>query len=358
MQNSKLKVFIDESPLRSGHAVRGIGSYTRSLIDALKQEKKIELVDQIDSSDLVHYPYFDLFFDTLKTPNKPFVVTVFDTIPLVYPKHYPTGIKGKLNLWLQKRKLRTVSAILTISETSKKDIVRFLGVPQGKIFVVHLAAAGEFKKLARGNWQTEIRQKYDLPDNFILYVGDVNYNKNIGGLIRAFALLNSQVKTQNPKLQLKSQNLDLVLVGAAFKDRNLPETKQILQLIEKLKVKDSVLVLGFLAQEDLAKIYNLATVYCQPSFYEGFGLSVLEAMACGCPVVAAKTQALVEIGDESCLFIDPRNPGEIAKALLEAASDNKIRDELVKKGMECVKNYSWQKTARRTLAVYRQVTGL
>lgn len=346
-----MKIFIDTAPLRTGHSVRGVGSYTRNLVEALRKRKDVKLVDK--DPEIVHIPYFDLFFDTLHLDKSvPTIVTIYDVIPLIYPKHHPPGIKGRLRFFRQKRRLKDVAAIITISETSKKDIVRFLDVLQEKIYVTHLAPAGRKtegggQKTDAGKQKTEVRKKYNLPEKFVLYVGDVNYNKNVEGLIRTFALLtNNKQHTTN--------SIGLVLVGKAFKD-DIPETKKILHLIKELDLTHSVVTPGFIPDEDLVKIYNLATVYCQPSFYEGFGLPVLEAMAAGCPVVAAKTQALVEIAEDAAYFVNPRDANEIANAIARIYANQELRNKLRKKGLEHVKKFSWDKTAEATVAVYKKI---
>lgn len=291
--NRRIKVFFDSRPLKTGHSVRGIGSYTKNLLEALAENENIALVENWVEAEVVHYPYFDLFFNTLKLLDKPIVVTIYDVIPLVYPEHYLPGIRGELRFLLQKRKLKNADAVITISETSKKDIARLLDVDHEKIFPIHLAPAKQFKKIAGTTLLRRSVVKYNLPRRFVLYVGDVNYNKNITGLIRAFSLLNLP-------------SFKLVLTGKAFKD-DIPETREILGLLKELNLEDKVIITGFVPEEDLVSFYNLATLYCQPSFYEGFGLPVLEAMACGTPVVASRTQSLVEIAEDFALFFDPRD---------------------------------------------------
>jgi len=371
-----VKVAIDISPLKSSHAVRGVGSYTKNLVEALEQEGKrpacrrgrvkeqelkIDFIDFRDQQynnlaikqfDIVHYPFFDLFFLTLplKKITKT-IVTIHDVIPLVFPEHYPPGIKGKLKFQIQKFSLQGTSAVITDSENSKKDIVKYLSYPEEKIHVVYLAPGKEFKKLSReaGSCSAgEIRRKYNLPEKFVLYVGDVNWNKNIQGLIRAFAQL--QQTTDNI-----GYSIGLVLVGKAFKDEGLEETKEILQLIKKLGLEERILRLGWVSEEDLVKIYNLAIVYCQPSFYEGFGLPVLEAMACGCPTVVAKTSSLPEICEEAAIMVNPENIDDIAKGLDKVIGDQKICDTIIKKGLDQAKKFSWEKTAKETINVYRKV---
>lgn len=340
-----IKVYIDQMPLKAGHAVRGIGTYTRNLVDALKKSRKIGLVDKPEKADIIHYPYFDLFFKTLKVGSgRKVIVTIFDTIPLVYPEQYPPGVKGQINLLVQKAQLRKASTVITISETSRKDIVRFLGVPQENVFPIRLAPAGHFRLLP--NNSTTLRsvvEKYGLPDDFVLYVGDVNYNKNLLGLAEACSLA----------------KLPLVIVGKQAADDEIDkrhfESRPFASFLEKYGGDKNIMRLGFVSDEDLVAIYNLATVYCQPSFYEGFGLSVLEAQASGCPVVASRTQALVEIAEGSVLFVDPKDPRDIANGLLKVARDNVFAKGLVKRGFENVRRFSWSEVADETIAVYKKV---
>jgi glycosyltransferase involved in cell wall biosynthesis len=353
-----MKISIDTSPLKSGHQFRGIGIYTKRLIEALKKvDKKNEyLFINHQSSiishqiDLVHYPYFDLFFLTLPLKKPwPTVVTIHDVIPLVFPKKYPKGIKGWIKFQVQKFSLKSAQAVITDSENSKKDIVRYLGYPKDKIYVIPLAPGEEFKKLVinhppagEAGWSLVIKQKYQLPDAFVLYVGDVNWNKNVPGLIRAFK-------------KIKKSGFQLVLIGKAFEDESLSETKKIIRLIEQLNLSNRTKILGFVPDEDLVAIYNLATCYCQPSFYEGFCLPVLEAMACGTPVVCGKTSSLPEVVGEAGVFVNPEDDNDIAKGLKKVLENKAIYNRLRKKGFKRVKQYSWPKTARETINVYQKV---
>lgn len=336
-----LKVYFDTRPLSQGHAVRGIGYYTKNLLDHLGKDKNIKLVDSPEDADVVHFPYFDLFFNTLKpVSGKKNVVTVFDVIPLLYPKYYPPGIKGRINFLRQKQALSKVEAVITISEAAKKDIVRYLGVPAGKIYPIHLAPAREFKKVKDTTLLRRSVVKYNLPPKFVLYVGDVNYNKNLLTLAEACLKIGTA----------------LVIVGMQAAESNVdlhhPENKSFAEFITKYENNKKIIRLGFVETQDLVNIYNLATVYCQPSLYEGFGLPILEALSCGTPVVASKIQSHVEISEGVCLFFDPQDAEDLARSIDKIIRDEALRGELVAQGLRQVKTYSWDKTAASTKRVY------
>ena len=345
-----MKIAIDAGPMSKGDVGRGIGFYTEQLVKHLKKLKDVDL-DLVDAArndlakyDIVHYQKFHpYFFSVPFTKSIPSILTIHDLIYLIYPKHYPAGIKGKLRFLIQRELVKKMDAIITVSETSKKDIVRFLGIPQEKIHVVYLAPREIFKKMTNTTILSSIVVKYKLPQKFVLYVGDVNYNKNLLGLAQA----------------CKIAKIPLVIAGkqAAKEDfdRNHPENKPLANLLQKYGEDKDIMRVGFVPDDDLAAIYNLASLYCQPSFYEGFGLPVLEAYASECPVVASRTQALVEIGEPAAYFADPKDPKDIAEKISQVSNDRELKDQLVQRGKALVKNYSWDKTAKETLEVYKKV---
>lgn len=345
-----MKVAVDISPLKTGHRYRGIGVYTKNLVGALQSIKapdfSVQLIESgkiLKDCDLAHYPYFDFFFLTLPLiKKKKTVVTVHDCIPLVFPEHYPPGPKGKVKFFIQKLSLKNVSAVITDSDNSKKDIEKFLGVPEEKINTVYLAADPAFKKLLAGNWQEKNRQKYRLPEKFVLYVGDVNFNKNLPNLIEAFA-------------RIEDKQVYLVLVGKAFEKKELEEVRNLLSLISQKKISERVKILGFIPDEDLVSIYNLSNVYCQPSFYEGFGLQVLEAMACGCPVITSGVSSLPEIAGDAAFFVDPYSYENISEAIQKVIDDEKLRQKMIELGFSQAKKFSWKKTAEETINIYEKI---
>jgi len=339
--NKNNKIAVDIGPLSTGDSVRGIGVYTRELINALKIDGVDVFASRLRAYGAVHFTRFNPF--KISVPfNKPkgtkYVLTIYDLIPLIYPAHYPSGIKGFINWQINKYLIRrNIDAIITISETSKKDICRFIGVSPEKVHVIYLAPRSIFKPVTDSKLLAEVQNKFGLPKTFALYVGDVNYNKNIPLLVRS----------------CETAKLPLVIVGKQAleiekMDLNHPELRHLKGINWKGVVRT-----GFVSDEDLVGIYNLASVYIQPSLYEGFGLPLLEAQAMGVPVIASRTQALVEIAEGSALFADPKSTKDFAEKITLIVNREEVGNSLSEKGFENVRKYSWDETAKETLKVYK-----
>lgn len=336
---SKLHVHIDDAPLHSGHAVRGMGFYTKNLISSVDASKKVDLVT-FQEAEIIHYPHFDLFSNTLKIPNnKKVVVTVPDVIPLIYPKIYQPGIKGKIALRQQKNALRKVNAVITISETSKKDIVRLLDVPAEKVFVTYLGPGNKLK---------DTKQKVNLKHEYVLYIGDINWNKNVNNLVKA---LN---KNKMHGIIIGKQAKDLLDNPDSY-DFDHPQLKHLKELYELLKNDNTVRVMGYLEEDVFRAVISQASIYCQPSFYEGFGLPLLEAMQVGLPIATAKTQALVEVAEDAAIYFDPHSVEDIADKLETLMNNKKLAKELINEGNKRIEGFSWDNTALSTIEVYEKV---
>lgn len=362
-----MKVAFDVGPLNSGHGVRGIGYYVRNLSNALAEledkEVNISLVDfakaDLDKYDLVHYPYFRPFhLDIPYRRDTQIVVTIHDLIPLVYPNIYQPGIKGRMRFEFQKRLIRNVGGIIVDSETTKKDVVRFLGIDSDKIWTVYLAHSPQFKVIKDRKFLLNIKKKYSLPDKYVLYVGDVNYNKNLLTLFSASHKANFDVVVCGKQ----ARDLDSILANNTPGVRDLvrrylgvahPEVAHYKKLKNYFDKNAKILRLGFVPDFDMPAIYNLASVYCQPSYYEGFGLPVLEAMASGVPVLSSRTQALVEISGNNCIYFNPEDANDLVAKLDNLWKKPKERDKFVEKGLSHVKKFSWKKTAEKTMEVYK-----
>lgn len=339
-------VKLDLLPLYNQNSVRGVGTYTRFLSQELAKLPDLELwsTDDPRKPDLIHYPYFDLFFATLPLKHRqPFVITVHDVIPLKFPKYYPSGVRGKVNFYYQKNILKKAAAVITDSQASKNDIVEFLGIKESKVHVIYLAANPSLTKPSTDQLPA-IRRKYHLPTKYILYVGDINYNKNLPQLIKALKYL--------PK------DLHLVLLGKNFRPQEIPEWRWIEAQIAMSSVEKRVHFLTEVKSDDtlaLSGIYHLAECYVQPSLYEGFGLPVLEAFACQTPVVCTHNSSLLEVGDESVVYSESTAESMAEKIIEVSAWSKTKRAQMVKHALEWSKKFTWAKTAGETLAVYQQV---
>lgn len=354
------KIAINISPIFDGNSIRGVGYYTTNLVDAIQKEIKqnkqykgwsIKLIKKNITTksgkyDLVHYPFFDPFSLTLKIDKYiPTVVTVHDLIPREFKKHFPVGIKGEIKWLIQKNLLKKVDRIITVSDYSKKIINQITKYPLKNIFTTHLAADSSLKPIKDTSKLKQIQEKYHLPDKFVLFIGDINWNKNVPNLVKAC------LKAQYP----------LVLVGSSATKKNVPNhpwTQDILWLQSQINSSDNqknnlLIATGFVPDEELPIFYNLATVYCQPSFAEGFGLPLVQAMQSGCPVAYSQESCLPEIMDNNGISFNPNSISSIKDALTKYWDNPKVRQEYIKKGIDYVKKFNWSSTAKNTLAVYK-----
>jgi len=346
-----MKIAIDISPLKSGHKVRGVGFYLENLKNALikyfpeNEYIFFETGDNLPADiDLVHFPYFEPFFLELPLYKKfKTVVTVHDLTPIVFSENFPSGIKGKIKWQMQKYALKKADTIITDSKSSKKDVVKFVGVKENKVKVVYLAAREQFRRLEDNNWKSGIIKKYNLPEKFVLYVGDVTWNKNLPRLLDA----------------IKQLKITLVMVGKSLVsenyDKDNPWNADLNRVNDLAKDDNNIIRLGFVSDQDLVSIYNLATVSVLPSLYEGFGLPILEAMSCGCPVVTSKEGSLEEVAGEAAYYIDAYDVESIATGIKDVFNSENLQIKLREKGFENTQKFSWKKTAEDTVEAYKGV---
>lgn len=349
-----MKIGIDTSPLKDSrvnqHRVRGTGFYIenlkRSLFKYYPQNEYIFFTKEQNlpsDLDLIHYPYFEPFFLTLPFHKRhKTVVTVHDLTPLVFPKYFPAGIRGNLKWQLQKIALRKSDAIVADSECSKRDLIRYTNISDNKVHRVYLAAGDEFEVLKKGKWELGLRKKYDLPDQFVLYVGDVTWNKNIPRLITA----------------IKKINIPLVMVGKALVekdfDRKNPWNQDLVKVQELANDDKRIIRLGFVPTKDLVSIYNLATVFAMPSLYEGFGLPILEAMSCGCPVVTTTRGSIPEIAGDAAIYVEANSRDDISRSIYDVFKNEKMQRDLSKRGLIQAQKFTWKKTIEGTMRIYEK----
>lgn len=370
-----MKIAIDTGPTTSQHAVRGIGVHTSELIKEIKRIKPknldISLVDfsktDLSKYDLVHYQFFHPFFITLPfiKPSKKMIVTIHDLIPLHYPKYYPPGIKGNIKFLIQKSLIKSADGILTISETSKKDIVKRLNIDLDNVHVVYLAPKSIFIKTRTTSEIESVKKKYNLPDKYVLYLGDVNYNKNILTLIKACKIVNLPlVIVGKNALEIESHEMRLNDIRGPkdwirfIFNLSHPELAHYKYLANEFKTNKNIFRLGYISNEDLGGVMKLATLYCQPSFSEGFGLNILEALASGVPVVASDIPTHKEIYRDGCLYADPKEPGSFAEEFNLILNKKDLKDKLITEGLKKASEFSWEKTALKTIKLYEKVLGI
>lgn len=348
MNDGIISVALVRPPI-AGHENRGTGSYLNNLYKALLilPRLKVELVNYPENRsgfDLIHYPYFDPFFLTLPIiESKQRIVTVHDLIPLKYPQEFRRGLRGSIKWQIQKTALSFARLILTDSQASKRDIVNIAQVPEVKIKVIPLGVDARFNKISDKEKLIKLKTKFKLPENFILNVGDINYNKNIPNLLTAFQ-----------KFQLKYADYKLVLIGEGFVN-NSPALGEIEYLIGELKIGKNILKLSKVTPDELTLFYNLARVYVQPSIDEGFGLPVLEAMASGCPVISSQEGSLKEITGRAATQINAFDPVDISEKIRFVVENTNLQKQLAARGIQQSANYSWEKTAEMTFKSYQQV---
>lgn len=346
-----MRVAIDISPLKTGHKVRGVGFYLKHLKTALERSDSgidyqfFNSVDEVNDADIIHFPYFDPFLkENLFNSHLPIVVTIHDLTPIKFAHHFPVGLKGNLYWRLNRQRLKKAAAIITDSQSSKNDIKKFTPVPEKKIHVTYLAAGEAFTpaKLTQAR-VSELLSRYNLPEKFVLYVGDVTWNKNLPRLIEA----------------CNSKDIPLVLVGKALSssdfDASHPWNCDLVKSKELIKTSKSTHVLGFIDDKDLVDLYRIATVFAMPSLYEGFGLPVIEAMQVGCPVVTSREGSLPEVGGDAVYYVDAYSKKSIAEGISVVFSSAKLQKDLREKGVLQAQNFSWQKTAQQTVQVYHSV---
>jgi glycosyltransferase involved in cell wall biosynthesis len=289
-----------------------------------------------DKPDLLHVQY--------TAPlgcNVPVVVSVHDVSFLEHPEYFTRDRAWQLQ-WTVRRTVYSAAKILTGSEFSKSSILKVYGdLDEDKVVVVPNAAASEFRPIAREAATAVVRERFSIAAPFILSVGDLQPRKNQIGLIRGFARL------VNAYPQLK-QNLILAGKETWFGD-------QVHKAARDSGVADRIQFFGFVSDQDLLQLYNACDLFVFPSFYEGFGLPALEAMACGRAVTCSHTSALPEVVDGAAILFDPYAVDEIVRALADLLLDSELRVRMERLGLQRAAHFSWQKTAQRTLEVFHEV---
>jgi glycosyltransferase involved in cell wall biosynthesis len=287
---------------------------------------------------IIHTPYFSApVAGRVRT-----IVTIHDVIPYVMPA-YRSSLAMRLYLRLVSRAARNAAAIIADSECSKRDIVRYLELERDRVRVVPLAVDERFRPLRDPDIDQQIRERFALPGQVIFNVGGLDVRKNVETLIRAFGIL-------APDLD---DDTRLVIAGHAHTgNRRLYPPLE--PLIHELGLSGKVILTGRISEDDKVLLYNVADVYAFSSIYEGFGLSPLEAMACGTPVVCSNRSSIPEVVGDAGILVEPL-PEKFAGAIWTLLEDSQLRRRLSHRSIQRASRFSWERTAAQTRNVYRQV---
>ncbi|GAB4408081.1 MAG: glycosyltransferase family 1 protein [Anaerolineae bacterium] len=288
--------------------------------------------------NLAHVPYFG----SPLAPPVPTVVTIHDVIPMVLPE-YRGGFLVRLYTSLVAAAAGQAQLILADSEASRQDILAKLRLPAERVRTVYLAPAPHFQPAETWQQLVEIKQKYKLPENFVLYLGGYDVRKNVSALLHAYTWVSATLGDQYP----------LVLAG------RLPETDTAFfpdprRIARELGLEEAIIAPGWIAEEDKPLLYAAATVFVYPSRYEGFGLPVLEAMACGVPVVTTNAASIPELAGPAAFQLDPSDTKHMAAPIIRLCTEEESRDAMIERGFAQVEKFSWAQTAQETLQAYRE----
>ena len=291
--------------------------------------------------DLLHSPFWT---NPLWSPW-PTVVTVHDVIQLVLPE-YRMLARQRVYFGLVTRALRKATAIITVSECSRRDLVRTVGVPVERVFVVENAIPESLQPVDDRERLDAVRARYGLGERFVLYLGANDLRKNLNRLIRAYAALPRPLRDTH----------QLVVAGRQWPhDHPLyPDPKLVVQ---EMGLEDRVVFTGGIPEVEKATLLSAATVFAFPSLYEGFGLPVMEAMACGTPVLTANSSSLPEVVGDAAVLVDPTSVEAIRDGLAELLESPERRQDLAARGTERASRYRWSEVAERTVRVYEWAVG-
>lgn len=269
-------------------------------------------------------------------PNCKSVITVHDLAFLLYP-HFLTRESARYYGHIDDA-VRWTDHIIAVSESTKRDTLQHLGVPEDKITVVYEAANPIFRPVDREEAREHVRSRHGVDGPYVLFVSTIEPRKNVPTLLRAAWQL----------MQCYKEDIRVVLAGGKgwlFEDA--------FAVVEELELDSKVHFLGRVSSEDLLYLYNAAEMLAHPAFYEGFGLPPLEAMACGLPAIVANIASLPEVVGDAGLLIDPHDVDELTVAMWRVLNDNGLRQEMQEKGLRQASLFSWERAARETLEIYR-----
>ncbi len=290
-----------------------------------------------DRPDLLHVQY-----TAPLACAAPVVVTVHDVSFLEYPEYFPAGRAMQLRVTVR-RTVRRAARVLTVSDFSKRSILRaYPELDERRVVVAPNAAGAEFRPISRQTATAAVQKRFSIRGPFILCVGDLHPRKNQAGLIAAF----SRLARAYPQLKHT-----LALAG-----KDTWYSERVREAARRSEAADRIQFLGFVSDAELLNLYNACEVFAFPSFYEGFGLPALEAMACGRAVACSSASAMPEVVDSAAILFDPGSVDEMVRALADLLLDAELRGRMERLGAMRAAQFSWRNTAEKTLEIYHEAT--
>ena len=268
------------------------------------------------------------------------VVTIHDCIHLMFPQYLPgrlAHVYARASMWSA---VHRSDSVLTVSEASKRDILRFFDIAPAKVSVIYNAIDERFLAPPDEQRMDQIRQRYQLDHPFLLYVGNIKKHKNLERLIEAFGRARAG----------GLDDLKLVIIGD-----EISKYPPLRQSVHRHRLDKHVRFLGFQPYDTLSAFYRLARAFVFPSLYEGFGLPPLEAMACGTPVVTSNVSSLPEVAGGAAILVDPYEPASIAEGITRAVTDEPARADLIARGLARARDFSWSQSAQSIHRIYMDV---
>jgi len=321
-------------------------SYPNKFLNFLFWYLQWPKVDQLlGGVDIVFFP--NIIFGSVSRKAK-FITTIHDLSFERYPEYF----SWKRRLWhvfVNPGKIcRRADAVIAVSDSTKTDIVNLYKISPKKIHPIHSAVSDKFRKVDRNDVNLiRVKEKYALPFKFILFLGTIEPRKNIGALVRAYGELKKWAKEENIE---EVDRYKLVIAG----EKGWLSEK-IFSEIENSKFKDQIQVINYVDDGDKEYVYNLASLFVYPSFFEGFGFPPLEAMKCGVPVISSNNSSIPEVVGSAGVLIDPDRSEEIFQSMKMILEDGKMRENLMKEGFQKSMEFDWKKTARAVLDVFNVV---
>lgn len=269
-----------------------------------------------------------------------YVVTIHELVPFVLPRSLPFSRRHYRRLLSYS--IRLADVIIVVSESLKQDLIKFFPVQTDKIKVIHNGVDESFQPQSDNEILSRIQKKYQLPSRFILTLGVMEPKKNIIGLIQSYADLRSSF-SDLPKLVIGGSR------KYGWKNSN------VFKLVQSLSLENEIFLTDSISHEDLPAVYSLAELFILPSFYEGFGLPVVEAMACGTPVITSNTSSLPEVAGDAAILVNPYNVADITNAMKEVLLNETKRKQMIERGFQNAKRFSWNRAANELLQVFEEV---